>query len=112
MSANSYRRIDIYTFVKVGSTGWIEVVLVRLSWTTASWHGVVVHHRTSAPDRQSWPATAETTRYGGCPDHSSEAHEQATEPMHSFLCIAEGISQLELQQLPGLMVKWEQVGGR
>jgi hypothetical protein len=32
--------------------------------------------------------------------------------LHSFLCIAEGISQLELQQLPGSMVNWEQVGGR
>jgi hypothetical protein len=76
----------MYTFVKVGGTGWVEVVLVRLRWTTASWHGVVVHHRTSAPDRQSWPATAETTtsRYGGCPDHSSEAHEQATKPCIVF----------------------------
>jgi hypothetical protein len=28
-----------------GSTGWVEVVLVRPSWTTASRHGVVAHHR-------------------------------------------------------------------
>jgi hypothetical protein len=100
----------MYIFVKVGSTGWVEVVLVRLSWTTASWHGVVVHYRTSAPDRQSWPATAETTRYGGCPDQRGACASDRA--MHSFLRIAEGISQLELQQLPGSMVNWEQVSGR
>jgi hypothetical protein len=38
----------MYAFVKVGSTGWADVVLVRLSWTTASLHGVVVHHRYGA----------------------------------------------------------------
>jgi len=27
------------------STGWVDVVLVRLSCTTASRHGMVVHHR-------------------------------------------------------------------
>jgi hypothetical protein len=28
-----------------GNVGWVEVVLVPLSWTTASRHGVVAHHR-------------------------------------------------------------------
>jgi alkylhydroperoxidase family enzyme len=30
------------------STGWVDVVLVRLSWTTASRHGVVVHRQERA----------------------------------------------------------------
>jgi hypothetical protein len=28
-----------------GNAGWVEVVPVQLSWTTASRHGVVAHHR-------------------------------------------------------------------
>jgi hypothetical protein len=72
----------MYTFVKVGSPGWVEVVLVRLSWTTASWHGVLLHHRTSAPDQSV--VTSHCRDYGGCLDHSSEAHEQSSEPCIVF----------------------------
>jgi hypothetical protein len=62
----------MHVVIGVGSKGWIEVVLIQLSWTTASRHSVVVHHRTSAPDQ---PVVASHCRdYGGCPDHSSEAH--------------------------------------
>ena len=38
MSVNSGRRM--HTFVELG----VESGIVRLSWTTALWHGVVVHH--------------------------------------------------------------------
>jgi hypothetical protein len=72
----------MYTFVKVGSTGWVEVVLVRLSWTTASRHSVVAHHRTSAPDESV--VASHCRDYGGCPDHSSEAHERSSEPCIVF----------------------------
>jgi hypothetical protein len=63
------------------SISWVEVVLVRLSWTTASWHSVVVHC-TSAPDQ---PVIASHCRdYGGCPGHSSEALERSSEPYTVF----------------------------
>ena len=42
MSVDSSRKVDMHA---CRSTGWVEGVLVRLSWTTASAHGVVAHHR-------------------------------------------------------------------
>jgi hypothetical protein len=38
MLVDSPRRVDLHA-------GWVEVALVRLSWATASRHGVVAHHR-------------------------------------------------------------------
>ena len=46
------------------STGWVEIVLVQLSWTTASRHGVVAHHRYERQTSRSRQATAED--HGGC----------------------------------------------
>jgi hypothetical protein len=58
--------------VFIESKGWIEIVLKQRSWTTASRHSVVVHDRTSAPDQPV--VGSHCVDYGGCPDHSSEAH--------------------------------------
>ena len=96
----------MYTFVKVGSTGWVEVVLVRLNWTTASrhtrTHSVVVHDRTSAPDQ---PVVASHSRdYGGCPDHSSEAHARSSGPCIVFYVSLRAHFAVRPPQLPDLMV--------
>ena len=48
MLVNSSRRVDMHAFVEVGVQVGSEVVFVRLSWTTASQHGVVVHRHERA----------------------------------------------------------------
>ncbi|PMD28099.1 hypothetical protein NA56DRAFT_695850 [Hyaloscypha hepaticicola] len=49
MSVNSYRRVDLHAFIELRVTVRSRFVPVRVrvrpSWTTASRHGVVVHHR-------------------------------------------------------------------
>jgi hypothetical protein len=84
MSVNSCRRVDMYALVKVGSTGWVEVVFIKLSWVIASRHSVVVHRRTSAPDQPVVASHCETTVMAAVPDHSSEAHERSSEPCIVF----------------------------
>ena len=44
MPVNSSRRVDMHAFVEMGVQVGLRL-LVQLSWTTASRHGVVVHHR-------------------------------------------------------------------
>ena len=52
-----------------GSTGWVEIVLVRLSWMTASRHGVVAHHRYeyASPANRGQPLQKVMA---GCPNYS------------------------------------------
>ena len=59
------------------STSWVEVVLVQLSWTTASWYSAVMHRIVRV--RQTSQVASHCRDYGGCPGHSSEALERASE---------------------------------
>jgi hypothetical protein len=61
----------MHAFVKVESTGWVEVVLVRLSWTTASRHGVV-HHLQGAPADRGEPLQKVMA------DHSSKTYARSS----------------------------------